>query len=88
MSKLQQKRVIAASAEMSSRPTEQKWVSSSQRHVPFLFFYDQKALYFLDCSVPYISNVYTHLFVIMVSETSEVAGGSSGVKSACNSGID
>jgi hypothetical protein len=38
--------------------------------------------------VPYIPNVYTHLFVIMVSEASEGASGSSGVKRACNSGID
>jgi hypothetical protein len=38
--------------------------------------------------VPYISNVYTHLFVIVVSEVSEGAGGSGGVKRASNSGID
>jgi hypothetical protein len=38
--------------------------------------------------VPYISNVYTHLFVIRVSEASEGASGSIGVKRACNSGTD
>jgi len=38
--------------------------------------------------VLYVSNVYTHVFVIMVSEVSEGAGGSSGVKRASNSGID
>lgn len=38
--------------------------------------------------MPFISYVYIHLFVIMVPEASEGASGSSGVKRACNSGVD
>lgn len=34
--------------------------------------------------MPYISTVYTHLFVIMVSGASEGASGSGAVKRACN----
>jgi hypothetical protein len=91
MSELQQKRPIAASAEMSSRPTEQKLIT--EVHISMLHwchFYDfmiRRACIFWTIFALYFK-CFAHLFVIMVSEASEVAGGSSGVKRACNSGID